>query len=159
MVVTKGFYQVLRSVIVGAVVFSCALGAYAAESAKAEMRPAAISYASVSDQELTDIAARWDDLDPQQRRALLWEVKLRMKRNSDAQGILRANVARRYGTVVRHSNGATATLRIQVTSVKKGQKKGQQDFGVGFEQRTRQGGADSEKPESAQPVVKVADPE
>ena len=165
MVVVKGFHQALRSLIVGAVACACALGAYAAQGPEAEVRPLAVSYASVSDQELTDIAARWDDLDAQQRRALLSEVTLRMKRSGDAQGILRVKVRRRYGKVVRHPNGATATLRIEVTSVQQDQKdqkdqqKGQQEFGVGFEQRSRQGGDVPEEPEPAQPVVRVADPE
>ena len=167
MVVVKGFYQALRPVLLGAVAMACTLGAYAAQGTETEVRPAAVSYASVSDQELTNIAARWDALDAQQRRALLSEVKLRMKRSSEAEGILQVKVRRRYGKVIRHPNGATATLRIEVTSVQKGQQQdqqqdeqdGQQDFGVGFEQRSQQGGTSPEAAEPAQPVVRVADPE
>ena len=120
-----------------------------------------LSYASVSDEDLTAIAARWDDLNAQQRRALLSEVKLRMKRSGGAERVLRANTSRRYGTVARHANGARATLRVEVRAVKQRDKraKGNQDYGVGFERRARQDRAAPEVADPEAPVVRVADPE
>lgn len=155
MVVTKGLRGAMRAVIAGAVALSCAAGAYAAPTAELPAQPAAVSYAAISDQDLTNIAARWDDLDAQQRRALLSEVKMRMQRNGSAEEVLRVKVRRRYGTVVRHRNGSTATLRFEVRSVQPGSK----DFGVGFERRTQQGGEAEQEAESETPVIRVADPE
>ena len=155
MVAAKTFYRARRSVFWGVIALFWAVGAYAAQSAEPAAEPTPVSYASVSDQELTDIAARWDDLDAQQRRAVLSEVKMRMKRNGTAQGVLRVKVGRRYGTVVRRADGTTATLRIEVRSV----RKGSQGFGVGFERRAQQGDMAPEEAEPNAPVIRVADPE
>ena len=131
-------------------------GAYAAASEEPRSESARVSYASVNDEDLTAIAARWDNLSAQQRRALLSEIKMRMKRNGNAEGVLRVNVRRRYGTVVRHRNGATATLRVEVRSVK---KQGSEDFGVGFEKRAGKDDAAPEEAEPDSPVIRVADPD
>ena len=155
MVVEKGWNRAWR-VLVLAATLPLAAGGLAAAGEEQRVEPARVSYASVSDEDLTAIAARWDDLDAQQRRALLSEVKLRMKRNGTADGVLQVNVRRRYGKVVRHPNGATATLRVEVRSVR---KPGSQDFGVGFEQRAGQDEAQPEQAEPEQPVLRVADPE
>ena len=122
-------------------------------SAPAPSEPSLVSYAEATDRELTELAARWDDLSAGQRRALLSEMKLRMARHGAADGRLRIAVTRRYGTVVRHSNGATATLRIELRSLKSAQP----SFGAGFEQRVLQEGKPAEAPEADPPVVKVAD--
>ena len=122
-------------------------------SASAPSEPSLVSYAEATDRELTELAARWDDLSAGQRRALLSEMKLRMARHGAADGRLRIAVTRRYGTVVRHSNGATATLRIELRSLKSAQP----SFGAGFEQRVLQEGKPAEAPEADPPVVKVAD--
>ena len=155
MVVEKGWNRVWR-VLVLAAILPWVAGAYAVANDDSRSQPARVSYASVSDDDLTAIAARWDDLDAQQRRALLSEVKMRMKRNGTAEGVLQVNVRRRYGTVVRHSNGATATLRVEVRSVK---KQGGQDFGVGFEKRAGQDDTAPEQQEPDPPVLRVADPD
>ena len=155
MVVGKGWNRVWR-VLVLAAVLSWVAGAYAVANDDSPSQPTRVSYASVSDEDLTAIAARWDDLDAQQRRALLSEVKMRMKRNGTAEGVLQVNVRRRYGTVVRHPNGATATLRVEVRSVK---KQGSQDFGTGFERRAGQDDDAPEELEPDPPVLRVADPD
>ena len=155
MVVEKGWNRAWR-VLVLVAMLPWAAGVYAVANGESGSQPARISYASVSDEDLTAIVARWDDLDAQQRRALLSEVKLRMKRNGTAEGVLQVNVRRRYGTVVRHPNGATATLRVEVRSVK---KQGSREFGVGFEQRAGQDDAAPEGQEPDSPVVRVADPD
>ena len=64
-----------------------------------------------SDAQLTEIARRWNDLSTDERDALITEVKSRMARGGNREGVLRIRLTRRYGTVVRHPNGAT--LRIE----------------------------------------------
>ncbi|MCY4565639.1 MAG: hypothetical protein OXE40_14340 [Gammaproteobacteria bacterium] len=155
MVVEKGWNRAWR-VLVLVAMLPWAAGVYAVANDESGAQPARVSYASVSDEDLTAIVARWDDLDAQQRRALLSEVKLRMKRNGTAEGVLQVNVRRRYGTVVRHPNGARATLRVEVRSVK---KPGSQEFGVGFEQRAGQDDAAPEEKAPDRPVLRVADPD
>ncbi len=168
MVFDKGWNRAWR-VLILAVTLPLAAGSFAAakeagqageaaEAGKKEQRPqpARLSYASVSDEDLTAIAARWDALDAQQRRALLSEVKMRMKRKGTAEGVLRVNVRRRYGTVVRSPNGARATLRLEVRSVK---KQGSRQFGVGFEHRAGQDEAAPGEAEPDRPVRRVADPD
>ena len=140
--------------MVGALALPWAVAVLAAQTPESSVQPTEVSYSAISDEDLTKIAARWDDLGPQQRRALLSEVKLRMKRGNNAGDAPQIKVRRRYGTVVRHRNGATARLRIEVRSTQPGQ-----DFGVGFEKRSRQDGAAPAKPESEKPVIRVADPE
>lgn len=155
MVVEKGWNRAWRALVLAAI-SSWAAGVYASANEEPRAQPARVSYASVSDEDLTAIVARWDDLDAQQRRALLSEVKMRMQRNGTAEGVLQVNARRRYGTVVRHPNGATATLRVEVRSVK---KQGTQEFGVGFEQRAGQDDATPEEAEPDPPVLRVADPD
>ena len=113
--------------------------------------PPPVSYAEATDRELTELAARWNDLSAGQRRALLSEMKLRMARQGAANDGLRIAVTRRYGTLVRHPNGAT--LRIELRSVQNAQP----GFGAGFERRVGRNGEPDQAAEAAPPVVKVAD--
>ncbi len=177
MVVSKGFCGTTGRAALGVVALLWAVAAHALDSFEVASPPVPVSYASVSDQELTDIAAHWDDLDAQERRALLLEVKTRMKRKGATQGILRFKVGRRYGAVIRHADGTTATLHIDIRSVKRGGQgrqgsnlpaatpeapsvqEGTQGFGVGFERRIQRGGDAPPVPESEPPVIRVADPE
>ncbi len=108
-------------------------------------------YADVSDEALTKFAAEWDQLDADQRRALLAEVKMRMARQGSSGGVLRIRLQRRYGAVVRRPR---ATLRIELRAV----PKARQEFGVGFEQRTAQASSAQLSKEQAAPVIKVTDP-
>ena len=153
------WYTALLGAAVAALSVCGHVNAASGEGASVEI--SRVSYASVSDEDLTAIAARWDGLSAQQRRALLSEVKLRMRQNSGGERVLRANTSRRYGTVVRHANGARATLRVEVRAAKKHgkQAKGDQDYGVGFERRARQDRPVPEVAEPEAPVVRVADPE
>ncbi len=76
-----------------------------------------------SDQELTELTARWGELDPAQRRALIQEVRTRMARpqtnaarsvgRPDTQVGAKANgrqgrvtITRRYGRIVRKPDGS-----------------------------------------------------
>lgn len=109
-------------------------------------------FAARSDAELTALTARWGDLNPAQRRQLLAEVRSRMARtnSANAQGLLGARggsvkvrVQRRYGRVVRKSDGRVV-MRTQVVEVgPKGRgQRGRVTFGIGFEQRSRSRAAD-----------------
>ena len=118
-----------------------------------------------SDSELTELTAQWSQLSPEQRRRLLAEVRGRMVNNSQLrrpQGVI---VQRRYGRVVRKSDGSVV-LQTRVVQIQPRNNAGQQaqseaprvTFGIGFEQRTRApGNAPHSAPqtEATQPVVTV----
>ncbi|MEM7002998.1 MAG: hypothetical protein AAF529_19585 [Pseudomonadota bacterium] len=75
-----------------------------------------INYAALTDTELTELTARWGELDPEQRRALLAVVRSRMaqKRMSrsvrEPRGAGRVQIQRRYG---RNPDG-TVTVETRV---------------------------------------------
>ena len=99
-------------------------------------------YVKISDQALTDLAARIDELDPDSKQALISEIKMRMARQGSTDGVLHVRLVRRYG-IPRHG-----TIRIEIRQVPKDRQK----YGLGFEQRSVQA---VEK--QATPVVKVTD--
>ena len=129
-----------------------------------EAAPAAVTvpdYTSSSDVELTELGARWDELDAPERKALLKEVKMRMAKRKDADGRLMIRTERRYGRIVR--DGRYLRIETKVVRVQPADPAtGQGAFGVGFERRTS-GGAAEPDPSAAfdketPPVVRVADP-
>lgn len=123
------------------------------------------SLAERSDSELTALTAQWSQLSPEQRRRLLAEVRGRMVNNTQLrrpQGVI---VQRRYGRVVRKSDGSVV-LQTRVVQIKPRNNPDQQarsdtprvTFGIGFEQRTRAPGHathDAPQSEATQPVVTV----
>jgi len=113
-------------------------------------------YADHSDAELTELAARWDDLSGDQRRALLAEVKLRMVRQKTRSDTIRVKTLRRYGRLIRQPDGSVLRIERKVVSVRELdaadierlragalQRAGDdaevpgRGFGVGFERRHR----------------------
>jgi hypothetical protein len=99
-------------------------------------------YAEKSDQQLTELAAAWDDLDAQQRGALLSEVKLRMVRQRSPGGVILVRSSRRYGRIIRQPDGSVLRIerrvvRVQEVDVDELPRSG---FGVGFERRHGQEG-------------------
>lgn len=105
---------------------------------------AANPYGARSDEELTALAAEWDALDRQQRRALLTEMQLRMDRQGDGDGVLHIRTERRYGRIIRQSDGRVIRIETQVVQVRPVSPDdvgARQSFGVGFEHRAahRQG--------------------
>lgn len=95
-------------------------------------------YAGRSDDELTALAADWDALDRHQRRALLTEIKLRMARNGERKGVIHIRTERRYGRIIRQSDGRVIRIETQVVRVRPVNPedlKARQSFGVGFEHR------------------------
>lgn len=98
-------------------------------------------YRGHSDEELTALAASWDSLNQHQRRALLTEMKLRMARGGERQGVLRIRTERRYGRIIRQSDGRLIRIETQVVHVRPVTEddvaESPRGFGVGFEQRVR----------------------
>lgn len=104
---------------------------------------AATLYADKSDRELTELAAGWESLSEEQRRALLTEIKARMHTNSGKVPVLTIKTERRYGRIVRQPDGSL--VRIETTEhVVRYQAlpedAGDRPFGLGFEQRVVAGG-------------------
>jgi hypothetical protein len=136
---------------------------------------AATRYADKTDRELTELAAGWEALAEDQRRALLTEIKLRMHANSDKHPVLTIQTERRYGRIVRQPDGSL--VRIETTEhVVRYQAlpedAGDRPFGLGFEQRVVAGGtppaagheapattaAPANPPPAQAPVIQVGNP-
>lgn len=97
-------------------------------------------YAGKTHHELTELSTRWDELNSAQRRALLQEVKLRMARSKGPEGTLTIRSQRRYGRIVRKSDGRVLRIETQVVRVQPVRPPltdGQPGFGVGFERRAK----------------------
>lgn len=96
-------------------------------------------YAERSDVQLTELAAQWETLDDDQRRALLTEVKHRMAVNKAKDPIITIKTRRRYGRTYRGPDGAL--VRIETTEeVLRYHRPATmptdgQAFGTGFERR------------------------
>jgi len=126
-------------------------------------------YTDKTHHELTELSTRWDELDSLQRRALLQEVKLRMARGKGPEGVLTIRSQRRYGRIVRKSDGRVLRIETQVVQVRPAGPPAagaQPGFGVGFERRAE---SDEQPAESSDipvtvgvkeppPVVRVNDP-
>jgi hypothetical protein len=100
-------------------------------------------YAEKTDRELTALAAGWETLSEDERRALLTEIKSRMHTNSAKAPVLTIQTERRYGRIVRQPDGSL--VRIETTEhVVRFQRlpedAGDRPFGLGFEQRVVAGG-------------------
>ena len=93
-------------------------------------------YSKLTHHQLTKIGARWDQLGDSERRGLLNEVKLRMARQKGSERTLRIRTQRRYGRIVRRSDGQVLRIEtkvIQVAPVRRNPT--ERSFGVGFERR------------------------
>lgn len=97
-------------------------------------------YGNHSDEDLTALAARWDELDKVERRALLTEMKLRMARKGGADGkaVIHIRTERRYGRIIRNPDGRVIHIETQVVQVRpltSDDPLAHEAFGVGFERR------------------------
>lgn len=110
-------------------------------------------YAGQSDAELTQLAAQWEALSTEQRRALLTEVKSRMsaQRSDGKRPVLRIQAQRRFGRTVRQPDGTLVRIETRQQIVRYHRLPDSVDaahaFGRGFEQRM----ADSTLPDSPDP--------
>jgi len=111
------------------------LAAWAADGAPVEVP----DYSSFSHHQLTELGARWDELGEGERRALLQEVKHRMARQKGSDGVLQIRAQRRYGRIVRQSDGRVLRIETQVVEVRPVPRppSPERSFGVGFENRNR----------------------
>ncbi len=133
-IAVAGFYPTSGNALGDAAQSTEAAGGSASDGASAEL----LDYTSKTHHELTELSTHWDELDSAQRRALLQEVKLRMARSKGAEGVLTIRSQRRYGRIVRKSDGRVLRIETQVVEVRpvKPQQAGAQPgFGVGFERR------------------------
>lgn len=118
-------------------------------------------YRQHSDGELTALAADWDALDRHQRRALLTEMKLRMARNGKRDDVIHIRTERRYGRIIRQSDGRVIRIETQVVHVRPVNPedlKARHGFGVGFEQRVARRAESRSVSPSAQADVSPAEP-
>lgn len=126
--------------------------AVATEPGSDDSQDPPVSYAEASDEQLTALAARWDELAVAERRALLSEVKMRMaRRQAGTNGVLSIRLTRRYGAVPQ------GHLRIRLGTGQANAK----EFGVGFEQRSGQPQATDPEPSEPTPEAstqQVSDP-
>ncbi len=124
--------------------------------------PASFSAADLaarSDVELTALTARWAELDPGQRRALLAEVRSRMVRNTQTpQPRVSIRVQRKYGRVVRKPDGSVV-LETRVVEMRPRENPDvtRGTFGVGFEQRSKRSQeTQAQQAQGEQPAVTVS---
>ena len=97
-----------------------------------------------SDSELTALTAQWGSLSAAERRRLLAEVRGRMvkSRSAPRQRLVGVRVQRKYGRVVRKSDGSVVvqTRVVQVSPRVRSvtnQPRGRVTFGFGFERRSK----------------------
>lgn len=96
------------------------------------------SYANKTDRELTELAAGWESLSEDERRALLTEIKSRMHANSDKAPQITIRAERRYGRIVRQPDGSLVRIETTEHIVRYQplpEDAGDRPFGLGFEQR------------------------
>jgi hypothetical protein len=128
----------------------------ATDSDAAAVETSAYDYSRYTHHQLTELGARWDDLEDAERRALLREVKMRMARQKDPGQVLQIRTQRRYGRLVRRSDGKVLRIETQVVQVRPvnpRQSAPERSFGVGFERRVaatgpqQQGAGEQNDPE------------
>ena len=118
-------------------------------------------YADKTDRELTELAAGWESLSEDQRRALLTEMKARMHSNSDKAPVLTIQTERRYGRIVRQPDGSLVRIETTEHIVRYQplpEDAGDRPFGLGFEQRAVVGGAQSSTQTPPSPVPQNSPP-
>lgn len=95
-------------------------------------------YASRTDDELTKIAANWEQLSQDERRSLLSEVRVRMANARVAVPVVRIERQRRYGRIVRQPDGSVLHIERREGTVEYRplpQDADGRPFGIGFEHR------------------------
>ncbi len=146
--------QLLRQRLAGLCVALCCAANFGFAAVAAEPKPdnsqgPPVSYADASDEQLTALAARWDELAAAERRALLSEVKMRMaRRQVGTNGVLSIRLTRRYGAVPEGPSAGQLRIRLGTGTANA------QEFGVGFEQRAGQ--PQTADPEASEPTEKVS---
>lgn len=96
---------------------------------------ATVDYAQVSDAELQQHVAQWNDLSVDERRALLTEVHRRMIR-AGKRPVLRIQGERRFGYRVPQPDGSVVEVERREGFVHYQHVNPEKPFGVGFERRS-----------------------
>jgi hypothetical protein len=96
-------------------------------------------YADRSDDELTQIAAGWEQLSQDERRALLSEVRARMAQTrTSSTPMVRIRTERRYGRIIRQPDGSVLRIERREGTVEyrpMPEDAAGRPFGIGFEHR------------------------
>jgi hypothetical protein len=120
----------------------CAV-AYAGDRDVAEPDLHGNTYAERTDVQLTELAAQWEMLDNDQRRALLTEVKHRMAASKAQEPIITIKTRRRYGRTFRRADGSLVRIETTEQVLRYHRPVTVTDenhaFGVGFERRAADG--------------------
>ena len=126
--------------------------------------PSGSFYSERTDVQLTELAAQWEGLDNDQRRALLTEVKLRMAASKAQDPIITIKTRRRYGRTIRRSDGSLVRIETTEEVLRYHRPATVTDenhaFGMGFERRAADGEDSSvaESPESVPPSGRTNPP-
>ena len=127
-------------------VLAVATAVFAALVVSGEARPVqgADRYGSHTDEELTQIAGRWESLSTDERRAFFTEMRRRMA--DKGKQPIAVHAERRFGRVVRQPDGSLVRIEgvVRYRPLEEG-------YGTGFEQRA---GDEPTAPTSA-PAVTV----
>ncbi len=146
----------LASLCIALCAANVGFAAVAAEPEPDASQDLPVSYTDASDEQLTALAARWDELAAAERRALLSEVKMRMaRRQGGGSGVLSIRLTRRYGAVPQGQAGGRLHIRLGTGAANT------KEFGVGFEQRAGQPQATDQEPSEPTPKAatqQVSDP-
>jgi hypothetical protein len=114
----------------------CYLGAFLALAIAAPVRAATPDYADASEEDLRALRASWDDLDGDERRALLTEIHRRMVA-AGKKPVLRIRAERRFGYRVPQPDVSVVEIERRQEFVGYRELDPAQPFGVGFEERHR----------------------
>lgn len=116
-------------------------------------------YAERTDVQLTELAAQWERLDNDQRRALLTEVKHRMAASEAKEPIITIKTRRRYGRTIRRADGSLVRIETTEQVLRYHRPLSVTDenhaFGMGFERRAanEQDGPVAGTPEPQEPAA------
>ena len=94
-------------------------------------------YAGISNEQLADVADRWQALDQDQRRWFFVEVRKRLMA-ADGAPTIPIGPNARFGQVVRNRDGTVARIEPQVSAQPAGTADSRRDpraYGLGFERR------------------------
>ena len=132
----------MRIAVVVAGLVVCGV-AHAGDSGVAEPNLYGNTYAERTDVQLTELAAQWEGLDNDQRRALLTEVKHRMAASKAQEPIITIKTRRRYGRTFRRADGSLVRIETTEQVLRYHRPVTVTDenhaFGVGFERRAADG--------------------
>jgi hypothetical protein len=143
----------VRISVVVAGLLVCAV-AHAQDRAGVATTPSGNPFAERTDVQLTELAAQWEGLDNDQRRALLTEVKHRMVASEAPEPIITIKTRRRYGRTYRRADGALVRIETTEEVLRYHRPVIATDenhaFGMGFERRAAGGedDLDAGSPES-----------